>query len=134
MVNNISRRVFSLFFLNIIILSSCNNQNTLNNITVLLKVIDSETKQPRIGDRVVVRKIKKPVFSMWQFVKVGEYVTDHNGEVKILLSNKKNYRISTFGSKHAFGYAEFIEEELKNNQKIIIEVVAPEKKNIPWIK
>lgn len=136
MVNNNNKKVLKLFFLNFIILFSCNNQhtNTLNNITVLVKVIDSETKQPRTGDRVDVRKIKKPLFSMWQFVKIGEYITDDKGQVKIVINNKKGYRISSFGLNHAFGSVEFTEGELKNNQEIIIEVVSPDKKNIPWIK
>lgn len=114
-----------LFFLSLI-LSSCFNKNTdmRDQINISIKVVDSYTKLPRINDTVKIRRAKWGI-PMRRYVKIGQYITNSSGIVKVTLSKKERYSFSTYGSKYANGSTEYGEEELNDNDQIIIEVIPP---------
>ncbi|MES2545676.1 MAG: hypothetical protein V4589_10650 [Bacteroidota bacterium] len=101
-----------------------------NQITVTVKVIDKYTRQPKSKDTVEIR-IGKPAFPMRKYVKVGKYITDSLGIVKVNLNYNERYSFTTVGFD-TFASIEFAEGELKDGQKVIIEVVPPEKRKIAW--
>ncbi len=98
-----------------------------DQIMILLNVVDSETGKGLTHERVEVREIQDPVFSMRQFIKVGEYYTDDKGKINIPLSKEKGYRFSVFGN-HTFGSDEYEKGKLKDKQNIIIKIIPAEKK------
>jgi hypothetical protein len=108
-------------------LLSCNNSSDLKNqITITVKVIDSETKQPRANDTVTIRQAKWGIPR--RYVEVGQYVTDSLGRVTLRINKVNRYSFETDGPNFAFGSDEYGEGELKNNQQIVIKVVPPDKK------
>lgn len=132
---NLKNKFFNLFVICILLLScSGKNSDTSHQITVVIRVIDSETGKARIHDRVVIREVKNTLFSMRQFIKVGEYNIDSKGEVTVPVSKDKGYRISVFGNDSTFGSDEFEPGQLKDMQKITIEIIPFEKKEYSWIK
>lgn len=122
----VSKIITLVFFCQLLI--SCNGKNSdlKNQITISVKVIDSYTKQPRINDTVTVRQAKWGIPK--RYIKVGEYITNSLGVVTVKISKKNRYSFETDGPNYAFGSDEYGEDELKNNQQIVIEVVPPEKK------
>ncbi len=107
-----------------LLLSSCSSKNDLKNqITIKVNSIDSETKQLRINrfDSVEVRK-EGIGYLMKTFNTVGKYVTDSTGSVKIKIDCREEYQIRVYGL-HAYGGDNFEKEELKDGQKVNIEVV-----------
>ena len=129
--NNIKKIiVLCILFIPLTIVIICNKKTDLENqITITLRSIDSETKQPRPKDTVEIEMGKWGI-PMRRYVKVGQYITDSLGLVKINLDRSERYRFNLYGS-HVSSFAEFAEDELKNGQKITIEVVPPEKRMIP---
>lgn len=110
------------------VLFSCSNKNVENNeINITVKVIDSYSKKPRVGDFVILKQIKWG-FPMRKSSKINEKKTDTLGEVRFKIDKAKAYIIWAKGENNAFGSTEFKEGELKDNQQIIIEVVPPDKK------
>ena len=116
-----------LFFLSLI-LSSCFNKDTdmRGQINISIKVVDSYTKLPRINDTVKIRRAKWGI-PMRRYVKIGQYITNSSGIVKVTLSKKERYSFCNYGSKYANGSTEYGEEELNDNDQIIIEVIPPTK-------
>lgn len=111
-------------FLSLIIVN-CKESNDLENqITITINSIDKKTKQRRVYmfDTVVVRKegigyLKKT------FDKIGEYVTDSTGSVKIKIDNSKICDISVSGL-NVLGGEMYSPGYLKNGQEVNIEVVS----------
>jgi len=94
-------------------------------INITVKVIDYYSKAPRIGDTVEVRKVKKPLFTMWQYVKVFEDITDEQGEVSVIIDRNRRYRFSSYGPPMlhpGFGWHEYEEKELSEKDTVLIEV------------
>ncbi|ATN06533.1 hypothetical protein CRN76_14520 [Chryseobacterium indologenes] len=118
------KMIISLFFC--FLLLGCNTSEN-NQIKVSIKVVDSYTHEPRVNDRVKVL-IGKWGFPTRQYEQIGEYYTDSSGVVKLNLSKDERYSFMTFGANHAFGSDEYKKGELKNNQRVVIEVVPPDKK------
>ena len=115
------------------LVSSCSKKvNVENHIIITVKSVDQFTKQPRVNafDTIEVRKGEFG-YLMRKYVKTGELITDSLGEVKINLDRSERYRFTLYGN-HVFSSAEFAEDKLKNGQEVIIEVVPPEKREIPW--
>ncbi|MCS3531067.1 hypothetical protein [Chryseobacterium sp. JUb7] len=110
-------------------LVSCDNSSDLKNqITITIKVIDSQTKQPRINDTVTIRQAKWGIPR--RYVEIGQYLTDSLGMATLKINKMNRYSFETDGPNFAFGSDEYGEGELKNNQQIIINVVDPDKKQI----
>lgn len=119
-----------LIFIFTLILANYNRKSDLENqITLTISSIDSETKQPRPKDTVEIRMGKWGI-PMRRYVKVGQYITDSLGLVKVNLDCTERYVFNIYGL-HVYSFAEFDEDELKNGQQVIIEVVPPEKRMIP---
>ncbi|MDR7209619.1 hypothetical protein [Flavobacterium piscis] len=110
-----------------LLILSCNKKNDLENqITIKINSIDSKTKQPRINmfDHVVVRK-EGIGYLMKTFDKVGEYITDSTGSVKIKIDSTKIYDISVTGL-NVLGGDMYYPGHLKDGQEVNIEVVSLE--------
>lgn len=118
--------IISLFLLTF---GSCNKNEQM--ITIKILGVDSITKEERKNDRIDIREIKNPLFSMRQFVKIGEYYTDDKGYVEVKLSRNKRYSFLVFGIDGGFGSTEFDKNELLDNQQITIEIVKPENRTTP---
>jgi hypothetical protein len=111
------------FLFCIFILFSCDFvefKKELININV--KVINSQTREPRIGDTIIVRKVKKPWTTMWQYIDVAEGVTDSLGIVVFTIDKNKRHSFVAYGLYSEYGSTEFAEHELKENDTIIIRV------------
>ena len=93
-----------------------------NQITITINSIDKKTKQRRINmfDNVVVRK-EGIGFLKKTFNKVGEYVTDAKGSVKIQIDASKICDISVSGL-NVLGGDMFYPGNLNDGQEINIEV------------
>ena len=112
-----------------IMLMGCRKPEPIN---ISVKVINSYTLEPRVGDSVIVRKVKKPWYSMWQYIKVAKGITDSSGVVLFTIDKNKRYSFSSYGSyPDYFGSTEYKECELNENEEIIIEVIPPDKKIKP---
>lgn len=101
---------------------SCNKKSDLENqITITINSIDKETKKNRLNmfDTIEVRK-EGIGYLMKTFNKVGEYVTDSTGSVKIKFDRSKKYQIRLYGV-HIYGSNDIVGENLKNNQELNIE-------------
>ncbi|MEC3875395.1 hypothetical protein [Chryseobacterium salviniae] len=107
----------------------CNDKKSdlKNQIIIFVKVIDSETKQPRVKDTVTIRKGKWGIPR--RYVEIGRYVTDSLGIVSFKINKENRYSFETDGPNFAFGSDEYGEGELKNNQVIVIKVIPPDKKH-----
>ncbi|MFM9988356.1 hypothetical protein [Flavobacterium sp.] len=106
---------------------SCNKKSDLENqITIKINSIDKETKKNRLNmfDTVVVRK-EGIGYLMKTFNKVGEYVTDSTGSVKIKIDSTKTYDISVLGL-NVLGGEMCYPRHLKNGQEVNIEVFSIE--------
>ena len=134
MYTNYDRRNIAIYISILgLLVSNCNKKADLENqIIITVKSIDQFTKQPRVNafDTIEIRKGEFG-YLMRKYVEVGEFITDSLGEVKINLDRSERYRFTLYGN-HVFSSAEFAEDELKNGQEVIIEVVPPEKREIPW--
>jgi len=117
----ISKQILCIFLL-CTILVSCEFYQTKDPIKISVKVINLQTTEPRKGDTIVVRKVKKPWYSMWQYIEVAKGVTDSLGIVLFTIDRNKRHRFSTSGMYPEFGSREFIEQQLKENDTIIIKV------------
>ena len=93
-----------------------------NQITITIHSIDKETKKPRVNlfDIVVVRK-EGFGFPKAVYKKIGEYVTDSTGSVKVKIDSSKRCIISVKGL-NVLGLEEFYPGHLKNGQEVNIEV------------
>lgn len=116
-------------FLTSLVFINCSNPGTelKNKISITVKVVDSETKQPRMNDSLTIRQGTWGI-PVRRYIKVGKYITDSLGQVRIDLDQKERYSLEIDGSHHAFGSDEYAKGELKNNQVVVIQVVPPEKK------
>lgn len=119
--------IYVLFFL----ISSCKKGNDLENqITIKINSNDSKTKQRRVNmyDTIDVR-MQGIGFLTQSFDKVGEYVTDSTGSVKIKLDGTEEY-IFILSGPNIYGSAEFAraftKEKLKDDQEVNIEVISLE--------
>lgn len=104
--------------------SNCKGKSDLKNpITITINSIDKETKQRRINkfDTIVVRK-EGIGYLTKTFDKVGEYVTDSTGSIKIKINSSKIYDISISGL-NVLGGDMFNPGYLKDGQEVNIEVV-----------
>ena len=123
------KNLLIIFLSSILVLVSCMGSEPIN---INVKVINSYTQEPRIGDTVVVRKVKKPFYSLWQYTQVAEGITDSSGIVSFTLDRNNRYRFSSYGPSFPdyFGSTEYAEGKLNQNEEIVIEVIPPEKKII----
>ncbi|WPO83556.1 hypothetical protein SD427_04260 [Chryseobacterium sp. JJR-5R] len=121
MANKIIIYIFFCF-----LLIGCSSSENNDQIKVTIKVIDSETRQPRVNDTVTIRQAKWGIPR--RYVEVGQYVTDSLGSVTLRINKVNRYSFETDGPNFAFGSDEYGEGELKNNQQIVIKVVPPDKK------
>lgn len=118
--------IIFVFFL-IFLIVNCKGKSDLDNqITITINLIDKETKQRRVNlfDTVVVRKegiglLKKT------FDKVGEYVTDSTGSVKVKIDSSKICDIS-ISALNVLGGEMYYPGSLQNGQKVNIEVFSVE--------
>jgi len=113
-------------FLSLLIVNCKGKSDLENQITITINSIDKKTKQRRINmfDTVVVRKegigyLKKT------FDKVGEYVTDSTGSVKIKIDSSKICDISVSGL-NVLGGDMYYPGYLKDGQEVNIEVFSIE--------
>lgn len=107
-----------------LLISNCNMKDDLKNqITVTINSVDKETKQRRVNkfDTVVLRK-EGIGYLMKTFDKVGQYVTDSTGSVKIRIDSSKICDISVSGL-NVLGGDMYNPGYLKDGQEINIEVV-----------
>lgn len=124
-----SKFFLSLFILNLFILSSCNFfEPDMEVININVQLINSYTKEPRVGNTVTLRKVKKPWYSMWQYIEVDEGVTDSLGILSFTIDRNKRHSFSCYGPYPEFGSTEYDERELNENDEIIIEVIPADKK------
>ena len=108
---------------------NCKEKSDLENqITITINSIDKETKKRRVNlfDTVVVRKegiglLKKT------FDKVGEYVTDSTGSVKVKIDSSKIFDISISGL-NVLGSDVYYPGYLKDGQEVNVEVFSIENK------
>lgn len=91
-------------------------------INISVKVINSETKKPKIGDTVVVRKVEKPWYKMWQYIEVANSITDSLGTVYFTIDKTKGHTFVSYGPNSEYGSTEYDERELNENDEIIIKV------------
>jgi hypothetical protein len=122
--------IILIFILTLILAKHYSKSNLENQITITIRSIDSETKQPRTKDTVEIEMGKWGI-PMRRYVKVGQYITDSLGLVKINIDCTERYVFNIYGS-HVYSFVEFAEDKLKNGQQVIIEVAPPEKRMIPW--
>jgi hypothetical protein len=109
----------SLLFLSI----KCNEKTNLEKyISITINSIDKKTKQRRINlfDLVTIRKEEFGLFKK-TFKKVGEYVMDSSGSVRIKIDPNKICDISVTGS-NVLGGDMFYPGYLKDGQVVNIEV------------
>ncbi|OCB75401.1 hypothetical protein [Flavobacterium crassostreae] len=97
-----------------------------NQITITINSVDKETKQRRVNkfDTVVVRK-EGIGYLMKTFDKVGQYVTDSTGSVKIRIDSSKICDISVSGL-NVLGGDMYNPGYLKDGQEVNIEVISIE--------
>ncbi|RMZ59392.1 hypothetical protein D1632_07045 [Chryseobacterium nematophagum] len=119
---------FVIFF----IIFGCTKKNDLENqITIKINTIDSKTKQPRINtfDTIDVRKEKRGYLTK-TYAKVGEYITDSMGSVKIKIDYNEGYKF-LLKKKGFYGSESFAEpytnEKLKDGQEVNIDVFSIKK-------
>ncbi|CAD0003393.1 hypothetical protein [Flavobacterium chungangense] len=132
MQSNILKRKIVLYILMMFFLIlSCNKKNNLENqITIKINSIDSETRKSRVNifDTIEV-SVQENGYLMKSFNKVGEYVTDSSGSIKIKIDSTKGYKFMLHGH-NIYGSANFSEaftkEKLKNGQEVNIEVISLE--------
>jgi hypothetical protein len=117
----------------VFLILSCNKKNDLKNqITIKINSIDNKTKLARVNafDTIEVR-MQGFGYLTKTFDKVGEYVTDSTGSVKVKLDCTEEY-IFILGGPNIYGSAEFTEaftkEKLKDGQEVNIEVISTESK------
>lgn len=111
----------------IISLLGCSNNKDIEKINISIKVIDSYTKQPRVGDVIILREIKFG-FPMRKSIKVAEQVTNNIGVASFEIKKQFGYIIWAKGINHAFSSTEFEKGTLNDGQQVIIEVVPPDQK------
>tara|TARA_R110002124_G_scaffold108383_1_gene260982 strand:+ start:1513 stop:1905 length:393 start_codon:yes stop_codon:yes gene_type:complete len=107
--------------------SNCKGKRDLEDqITITINSIDKETKQRRINkfDSVVVRK-EGIGYTTKTFDKIGEYVTDSTGSVKIKIDSSKICDISVSGL-NVLGGDMYYPGYLKDGQEVNIEVISLE--------
>ena len=126
-------KILACVFMLALSISNCTKKTDLENqINVKINSIDGETKKRRVGafDTVEVR-MEGIGYLMKTFSKVGEYVTDSTGSVKIKVDCTKGYRFMVSGSNvygsESFAKA-FTNEKLKDCQELNIEVISLEKR------
>lgn len=122
-------KIISTLFLISLVFSNCSNPDgeLKNKISITVKVVDSETNQPRMNDNITVRQGTWGI-PVRRYVKVGKYRTDSLGQVRIDLNKQERYSFEVDGPRFAFGSDEYAKGELKNNQMVVIPVIPPEKK------
>lgn len=106
---------------------NCKGKRDLEDqITITINSIDKETKQRRINkfDTVVVRK-EGIGYLTKTFDKIGEYVTDSTGSVKIKIDSSKICDISVSGL-NVLGGDMYYPGYLKDGQEVNIEVISLE--------
>ena len=106
------------------LIAGCNEKkDSENQITITIRPIDSKTKHPRINmfDTIVIRK-EGVGYLTKTFNKVGEYITDSTGSVKIKVDSTKIYDISVFGLNGSGGKI-YYPGNLKNGQVVNIEAI-----------
>jgi hypothetical protein len=107
--------------------SNCKGKSDLEGqITITINSIDKETKQRRINkfDTVVVRK-EGIGYLTKTFDKIGEYVTDSTGSVKIKIDSSKICDISVSGL-NVLGGDMYYPGYLKDGQEVNIGVISLE--------
>lgn len=112
----------------VMLISSCIRKNeSENQITIKINVIDSKTKQRRINkfDTIVIRK-EGTGYLTKTFDKIGEYVTDSSGSVEIKVDSTKGYMFLLSRKKY-YGSETFVEaftkEKLRDGQEVNIEAI-----------
>jgi hypothetical protein len=121
-------KVFCVSLVTILNLNCKGKSDLENQITITINSIDKETKQRRINkfDTVVVRK-EGIGYLTKTFDKVGEYVTDSTGSVKIKIDSSKICDISVSGL-NVLGGDMYYPGYLKDGQEVNIEVASLENK------
>ncbi|REG96039.1 hypothetical protein C8P67_11111 [Flavobacterium aquicola] len=116
-----------------LLISNCGRKTDLENqITITITSVDSKTKQRRINtfDTIEVRK-EGMGYLMRTYPKVGEYITDSMGSVKIKIDSTDGYRfmLNKKGFYGSESFAEpFTKEKLKDGQEINIEAISLEER------
>ena len=120
-----------------LLISNCKRKtDSENQFTITINLVDNETKQRRINtfDTIEVRKEKIGWNLMRAYPKVGEYITDSMGSVKIKIDSTCGYRfmLNRRGYYGSESFAEpFTKEKLKDGQKVNIEAISLEKREMP---
>ena len=130
MQSNILKTII-LYIIMFFLILSCNKKNNLDNqIIIKINSIDSETRNSRVNifDTIEV-SVEENGYLMKNFNKVGEYVTDSSGSIKIKIDSTKGYKFMLRGP-NIYGSANFSEafskEKLKNGQEVNIEAISLE--------
>ncbi|PCH78098.1 MAG: hypothetical protein COB98_01690 [Flavobacteriaceae bacterium] len=111
----------------VLFFSSCYNNTDRVEVILKVKVIDKITKGPREGDKVEVINVKKPLFTMWQYVKIMNLTTDNIGVVNFKTFTNRRLRIIVYGSENEYNFTEFEVKDIKPNETIIIELTSKNK-------
>jgi len=120
-------KIIFVFSLLISLIISCNIKTEFENQTVLkINLIDKKSRHLRINmfDTIVVRK-QEIGYLKKTFEKVGEYITDSEGSVKIEIDTSKIYDISVSG-KNIYGGDIYYPVYLKSVKEVNIEVISIE--------
>ena len=108
-----------------ILISSCEGKSDPEGqITVTINSVDKNTGQNRVNmfDTIEVR-VERFGFPKKKYVKVAEYTTDSTGSVKVKLDKSEENHFILHGNM-IYGATEFSEGELKDGQKVDMEVIS----------
>lgn len=126
---NLKKKIVLYISIVFFLILSCKKKNSLENqITIKINSIDRETRKVRVNifDTIEV-SVQENGYLMKSFNKVGEYVTDSSGSIKIKIDSTKGYKFMLHGP-NVYGSANFSEaftkETLKNGQEVNIEVIS----------
>jgi 5-hydroxyisourate hydrolase-like protein (transthyretin family) len=100
---------------------SCNEQDKELLKKIEVEILDKSLNKPRTGIEVRVFKIKKPIFSMWQFHELDRVITDSLGVCSFQVNKKGQYSLRFYEGKNLLYSTDDIEINDLNNNKFVVE-------------
>lgn len=114
------------------ILNCCSSKNEREDIILVhVKIFDKKIEKPRSNDTIVVRVVKKPLFSMRQYKAIEKKVTNNSGFISIELNKWKRYSFNVYGSDGNFTFDELEINNLKKGDTIFISMDSSKNK-LQW--